>query len=79
MISFFWFIAGAISLWVFQWVSLIPFRRRHRVIDALIARAKAYQERGHKLRDAGHDELAKQAFDESLELCRQIRELNAKS
>ena len=70
------YILGAATLWFCQWISLIPFNRRHRVVMALLSRANMYRERAEKLSEAGKEEEALAAWQECNNLVAQVRELN---
>jgi hypothetical protein len=72
----FWsFIAGGVFILTFQWVTMIPFYRRHKVVRALLDRAKMYQKRGEKLSDAGKEEEALAAWRECRSLLEQVEKL----
>lgn len=73
----FWsFIAGVATLLTIQWISMIPFFRRHRVVTALLNRAKMYQLRGKAFSDVGDDVNAMEAWKECRNLLAQVEELN---
>lgn len=73
----FWsFMAGATFVLIFQWVSMIPFYRRHKVTRALLDRARMYQRRAEKLSQAGKEEDAGAAWQECRNLIAQVEKLN---
>lgn len=72
----FWsFVAGGAAMLGIQWVLLIPYLRRHKVVMALLDRAKMYQQRALKLAEEGKDEEAVTAFKEYKNLVTQVQEL----
>jgi hypothetical protein len=72
----FWsFVAGGAFVITFQWVTMIPFMRRHRIVKALLNRAKIYQKRAEKLSEAGQEEDALRAWQECRNLIAQVEEL----
>jgi hypothetical protein len=72
----FWsFLAGVAFLLTFQWVSMIPFYRRHKVVRALLNRAKMYQQRAQKLSEDGKEEDAEVAWRECRSLLEQVEKL----
>lgn len=73
----FWsFLAGAAVLLTIQHLSLIPWYRKHRVITALIQRAKMYQERAEKLAAANCWIDAEKSWKECRALLEQVKKLN---
>lgn len=73
---FYSFLAGAAFCLAYQWVCMIPFMRRHRVVRALLNRAKMYQQRGEKLSEEGKQEEAVIAWAECKLLLAQVDQIN---
>lgn len=73
------FLMGAVGMLIFQYVLLLPFSRRHKVVMALLDRAKMYQQRAVKFAEEGKDEAAMAAFKEYKNLVTQAQELHERN
>jgi hypothetical protein len=78
--SYVWTFLAGMGFMVFSaWVTSIPYMRRHRVVMALLERAKMYQQRAKKLAEAGKEEEAMAAYREYSTAIAQAEELHKRN
>jgi hypothetical protein len=70
------FLAGMAFMMFLEWLVFLPYVRRHRVVMALLDRAKMYQQRAKKFAEAGNDEEAMAAYREYSTALAQAEELH---
>lgn len=70
-------ISGVIALGLIQFLACRPIMRRHRVVMALLDRAKVYNERAKHHCQRGEVEAAAKCWVEAQSLIRQVEEIHS--